>query len=293
MQPTLREIFSDKYSLSKKVWSFYRFIKWQFISKILKRTLTFNFTTNSKLVLINGFQSLSGNYYFGISDPDVMPFLLHLLRPDDLFVDIGANGGAYTVLASAEKKAHTVAIEAAADTFRGLQQNIDINQMQNRVEAWNIAVSDINGKLPFTSAEHATNHISYETRDDIVYVEAKTLDTILQGRIPLLMKMDIEGHEHNALLGAPHTISSPDCKALIIEFSNVGEYYGYGNIKTHQLLTGYGFKPYIYNYKTRRLTGFDPLQTMFEFNMIYIKDEKFVQDRLDQAESVIINGQVV
>ncbi|MEO8884891.1 MAG: FkbM family methyltransferase [Mucilaginibacter sp.] len=293
MQPTLREIFSDKYTLPQKVGSLYRFIKWQVISKVFKKKLVFKYTSNSKLLLINGFQALTGNYYFGISDPDVMPFLLHLLTPDDLFVDIGANGGAYTVLASAEKKGHTVAIEAAADTFKGLQQNIAINGIANRVEALNVAVSDINGILPFTSADHATNRVCYDTRDDIVYVEAKTLDTILQGRIPLLMKLDIEGHEHNALLGAHHTISSPGCKALIIEFSNTGEYYGYGNIKTHQLLTGYGFKPYKYHYKNRQLTAFDPLQTGFEFNMIYVKDEAFVQDRLKSASSVVMNGRVI
>ena len=107
------------------------------------------------------------------------------------------------------------------------------------------------------------------------------------------MKMDIEGHEHNALLGAHTAISSPDCKALIIEFSNTGEYYGYGNIKTHELLTEYAFKPYTYNYKTRKLTGFDPMQTGFEFNMIYIKDEQFVQHRLINAEAVLMSGLVI
>lgn len=293
MQATIREIINNDYTLSQKIHSLYRFARWQITSKIFKKTLVFKYTPNSKLLLINGFQAVTGNYYFGISDADVMPFLLHLLRPKDLFIDMGANGGAYTVLASAEKGAYTVSIEAAADTFEGLRQNININNIQDKVEALNIAVSDVNGTLPFTSANHATNRVSYEQTQDIVNVEAKKLDTILDGRIPLLMKMDIEGHEHNALLGAHNTISSPDCKAIIIEFSNTGEYYGYGNDKTHQLLTDYGFKPYIYDYKKRQLTGYDPLQTNYEFNMIYIKDEKFVQDRLNSAESILMSGLVI
>jgi FkbM family methyltransferase len=293
MQPTIREILNNDYTIAQKIHSLYRFVKWQITCKILKKTLAFKYTPNSKLLLINGFQAVTGNYYFGISDLDVMPFLLHLLRPNDLFIDMGANGGAYTVLASAEKGAYTVAIEAAADTFKGLQQNINLNAINDKVEALNIAVSDVNGTLPFTSANHATNRVSYEQTEDIVNVEAKTLDTILHGRIPLLMKMDIEGHEHNALLGAHHTISSPDCKAIIIEFSNTGEYYGYGNDKTHQLLTDYGFKPYSYDYKKRQLTGYDPLQTNYEFNMIYIKDEKFVQDRVSNAESILMSGFVI
>jgi FkbM family methyltransferase len=293
MQPTVRQILYSSYTLPQKVKYLSRFAKWQFISKILKKTFVFNYTANSKLMLMNGFVALSGNYYFGISDPDVMPFVLHLLQPDDLFVDLGANGGAYTVLASAEKKANTISIEAAADIFKGLLKNIEVNNIQSRVEAWNVAASDTNGFLPFTTTDHATNRVHYEERPDIVQVEAKTLDTILNGRIPLLMKMDIEGHEHNALLGANHALSAPGCKALVIEFSNTGEYYGYGNISTHQLLTGYGFKPYKYNYREKELISFDPLSTCFEFNMIYVKDEAFVKERLKNAGHVLMSGQLI
>ena len=109
MQPTIREIMSDRYTVPQKTRSLYRFIKWQVTSKILKKTLVFKFTPNSKLKLINGFQAVTGNYYFGLSDPDVMPFLLHFLQAGDLFVDVGANGGSYTVLASAEKRANNIA----------------------------------------------------------------------------------------------------------------------------------------------------------------------------------------
>ena len=293
MQPTIRQILTAPYTLSQKIKYTGRFIKWQFINKVLKKTYVFSYTTNSKLMLMKGFVALSGNYYFGISDPDVMPFVLHLLQPDDLFVDLGANGGAYTVLASAEKKANTISIEAATDIFKGLLKNIEINNIQSKVEAWNVAASDINGYLPFTTADHATNRILYEDRPDIVQVEAKTLDSILNGRVPILMKMDIEGHEHNALLGADNTLSATGCKALVIEFSNTGEYYGYGNIATHKLLTGYGFKPFKYNYREKQLVSFDPLSTYFEFNMIYIKDEDFVKDRLKNANHILMSRQLI
>jgi FkbM family methyltransferase len=202
MQPTIRQIIRHNYPLSQKIKFFYRFIKWQFISKVLKKNLVFSFTPDSKLMLIDGFQALSGNYYFGVSEPDVMPFVLHVLHPNDLLVDIGANGGAYTILASGEKKARTVCIEAAPDTFNGLIKNVSLNVLGDLVEPWNVAVSDKEGYLPFTTSDHATNRVSYEDRPDIINVKAKTLDNILADRVPLVIKMDIEGHEHNALLGA-------------------------------------------------------------------------------------------
>jgi len=293
MQPTIQQIIEYPYPLTQKVKFLYRFFKWQFISKVLKRQLVFNFTPNSKLMLIKGFQALSGNYYFGISEPDIMPFILHVLQPDDLFVDIGANGGAYTILASGERKARTVAIEAAPHTFTGLQKNIAVNHINDIVEAWNVAVSDVEGTLPFTTGDHATNRVLYEMRPDIIEVEAKRLDVILNGRVPLLMKLDIEGHEHNALLGAPLTLSSAGCKAIVIEFSNTGEYYGYGNAATHALLTDYGFKPFKYHHKNKELIAFDPLATHFDFNMIYIKDESFIRQRVSAAQHVLMSGDLI
>jgi FkbM family methyltransferase len=293
MQPTIDKIIRDNYTLVQKTKFLYRFFKWQFISKILKKNLVFNFTPNSKLMLIDGFHAISGNYYFGITDPDIMPFVLHVLQPGDLFIDIGANGGAYTVLASGERKAKTVSIEAAPDTFDGLTKNISLNGLEHLVEPWNVAVSDTEGSVPFTTSDHATNRVSYDERPDIIMVEAKTLDAILDRRVPVLMKMDIEGYEHNALLGADKTISAPGCKAIIIEFSNNGEWYGYGDYVTHKLLTEYGFKPYKYEYLKKELIPFDPLLTRFEFNMIYIKDEAFINQRLAAANHILMSGELI
>ena len=42
---------------------------------------------------------VTGNVYCGLHDFAEMSFMLHLLRAGDLFADIGANVGSYTVLA--------------------------------------------------------------------------------------------------------------------------------------------------------------------------------------------------
>ncbi len=293
MQPTIRQIIYHNYTPRQRVKFLYRFFKWQTIDKVFKRNLVYNFTPKSKLILMKGFQALSGNYYFGLAEPDVMPFVLHVLQPGDLFVDVGANGGTYTILASGEKGANTLAIEASPATFEGLTKNINLNNLTDLVEAWNVAASNENGYLPFTSNDHATNRVSFENRPDIIKVPAKTIDSLLNGRVPLLMKLDIEGHEHNALLGAINSISDSRCRALVVEFANTGEYYGYGNNATHKLLTDLGFKPNKYDYINKRLIPFDPLATNFDFNMIYIKDLDFIEQRLAQAEHILISGELI
>lgn len=42
----------------------------------------------------------TGNWYCGLQEYEDMSFVLHALRPGDLFVDVGANIGSYSILAA-------------------------------------------------------------------------------------------------------------------------------------------------------------------------------------------------
>jgi len=80
-----------------------------------------------------------------------MGFLLHALRPDDFFVDIGANVGSYTVLASASIGAKTICFEPIPLTYSRLISNIDVNNMSQKVTAQNVALGDTSGELTFSA----------------------------------------------------------------------------------------------------------------------------------------------
>jgi hypothetical protein len=54
----------------------------------------------SNLDLPHIFEKMSGNIYAGLHEFGDMAFVLHFLRAGDLFADVGANIGSYTVLAS-------------------------------------------------------------------------------------------------------------------------------------------------------------------------------------------------
>lgn len=62
---------------------------------------------------------------------------------------------------------------------------------------------DVKGKMTFTSDHSGASRISEE--GDVV-VEADTIDHVLNGRRATFIKMDIEGAEYRALLGAEKTI---------------------------------------------------------------------------------------
>ncbi len=119
------------------------------------------------------------NLYCGLHEFNDMTFLIHLLREDDCFIDIGANIGSYTVLASAHVGARTISIEPVPATFLNLVRNISINQINEKVTAHNIALGSKKGTINFTNAYDTMNHVSVPNEINTISVNVDTLDNIL------------------------------------------------------------------------------------------------------------------
>src|ERR1700744_5278945 len=137
----------------------FRFLKWQMVSRIRKAPMVYQFTPGSKLWVWNGLTGATGNIYCGLHEFEDMAFLLHFLREDDLFVDVGANIGSYTMRASAEIGARTIALEPVPETFKNLVNNIQLNGITDRVKALNIGAGSIKSTLKFTSSFDTGNHV--------------------------------------------------------------------------------------------------------------------------------------
>src|SRR3569832_172353 len=121
------------------------------------------------------------NWYCGLHEPAEMGFALHILRPDDLFVDVGSNIGSYTILAGGAVKASVISVEPIPSTFQHLQKNIRLNGL-DRIEAHCCGLSSTEGKLSFISTLDTTNRVA--TFDDslpTVKVPVTLFDTLLCG----------------------------------------------------------------------------------------------------------------
>ena len=97
-----------------------------------------NFVNETKLLVAPGMTGATGNIYTGLHEFQDMAFALHVLRPNDLFVDIGANVGSYTVLA-ASVGAKSISVEPIKIAFDHLMRNIHLNGISDRVDARNMA----------------------------------------------------------------------------------------------------------------------------------------------------------
>src|SRR6516165_4069058 len=103
---------------------FVRLFRWQ-IESSLRRRVIVPCVGGTRLAARRGMTGATGNIYAGLHEFADMAFTLHFLRPEDLFLDVGANIGSYTLLASGVCKARTTLSNPIRR--RWLRRNIDLN----------------------------------------------------------------------------------------------------------------------------------------------------------------------
>lgn len=290
MLRTIKFILNHPFTKGHRLTAFIGLLKWQISSRLSKQPIIYQFTKNSKLWVWKGLTGATGNIYCGLHEFEDMVFLLHLLRPNDLFIDIGANIGSYTILASAEVGANTIAVEPIPQTFEHLTQNIKLNNIGDKATALNIGLGKEKGVLEFTKTHDTGNHVATDTDKDVIKVNVDTLDNILEGKTPLLLKIDVEGFETEVLKGAVKTLDSPGLKAIIIELNGAGDRYGFDDNDIHLLLLANGFKVMRYAPFKRELT--DAVRNTTH-NSLYVRDINFINNRLKHANKTYVQGRPV
>lgn len=280
----LKFIYKHPLNKNDKIGALMRFIKWQFASRIWSAPLLFKWIGDSKLLVSNGMTGATGNIYVGLMEYQDMSFLLHYLNKDDLFFDIGANVGVYTVLASKVKEANTVSFEPLPTTYEKLLDNINLNRLDNAI-ALNIGLSSERTQLYFTTDKDTMNSVAGEHDKNKIKVDVETLDNICKiYGYPKAIKIDVEGYETNVLNGANEVLMNENLEVLIIELNGSGGKFGYSDDTIHTRLLKNGFKPFSYDPFAKNLY---PLNTYGTHNTIYIKQcfVKKIQNILTNAEA--------
>ncbi|MEK7263732.1 MAG: FkbM family methyltransferase [Bacteroidota bacterium] len=171
-----------------------------------------------------------------------------ILKPGNTFVDVGANIGYYSLLASqcVGEKGKVYSFEPAPNNFSLLQKNIAANKLQNII-ATQKAIAEKQGILRLFMDEHLSGgHQIFDSglKSHSVDVETISLDEFfLPKNVKIdLLKIDIEGAEMFALEGVKKTIASNPTMKLITEFYPVMiERCGFSPEKYLEVLRGFGF----------------------------------------------------
>ncbi len=285
LRSILRFIYNHPLNQKRKLRAIAQFFYWQFYSRLIGGKKVHRFTDRSKLYISKGMTAATGNYYCGLLEVYEMSFLLHFLKEDDLFADIGANIGSYTILASAHARARSVSFEPSPFTFEHLKENIALNAIADKVELLNLAVGEEDGILKFTKGLDTVNHIATNDNNPTIDVKVVRLDDQLK-EVPSLMKIDVEGFETPVIKGGMRVLKDPKLKAIIMELNGSGRKYGFNEDEILINLKELGFEEFSYDPFERRLI---PVNHNSD-NTIFIRDVEAVQKRLMDSEPISING---
>lgn len=193
----------------------------------LKRTARFHYYRhkNSWQFPSNMAHLTGGKIAQGTYEPEVSKVLRRTLGEGDLFLDIGANVGYYSRLASdcVGEEGHIYAFEADHENFYALSRNL--KDHANAVPLY-LAVSDQTTFLPIRHSSHSSCHSLVSTvnylNSDTSIVPSMTVDHFwehfLDRQFIKLMKIDVEGAELQVLHSMKSLLDEKMVESAIIEY---------------------------------------------------------------------------
>ena len=161
--------------------------------------------------------------YEALSTRIAKNFLTH----KDLFVDVGAHYGYYSLLAANTSKAtKIIAVEPIDENFKILQLNLEHNKVgHDRAVCIKAAVSSKGGRVEFCKSEASDNGSIYAhpSSETIARIEVATvcLDDLLakEDARSIFIKTDTDGHEMEVLKGLEKTLRNHNDVSLLMELN--------------------------------------------------------------------------
>lgn len=287
----LRYLVAHPLNRQARLRSLLNILRWRIATRMLPQAqFIIPFANDARLVVTSGRWGSEANALCGLHEFSDMSFLLHFLRPTDLFCDIGANIGAYTVLASAAAGARSLAFEPIEASYAELRKNIAVNGVEELADARRMGLGKALGKLTLTSQYDTMNRVVVgDTTEPSETVEVDTLDHMLAGLTPALMKIDVEGWEHEVFEGAPMTLRDPGLLAVIVELNQSGIRYGFSDADIHRTLMNNGFSSFRYKPFERQLIDLDGKYNA-SGNTLYVRNYESVADRLRSAPAFTVRN---
>ena len=237
-------IFQIKKNFSKKPFIF--------------KTCTNTFAYTQKNIDTTG---IAGLFYTGLIEASEILCAWHLVRPNDIFFDIGANQGAWG-LVLCSKNIYCHEFEPSSETFQSLQKQISLNKdFKDYLLAHNLAISNKNGIIEFTVGRGQNNQIKSEFTENTLKsayekVKVATLDSLAEKYgYPTIIKIDTEGFTNEVLEKGEKVLKNKSLKAIFIETFRKYDSRTKRFIEMEKMLANYGFFPYFFDIKNRLFTA--------------------------------------
>jgi len=164
--------------------------------------------------------------YFNLVEPDQTRRIVEALQPSQVFFDVGANVGYYSLIASrvVGDEGRVVSFEPFLENVSHLYRHVRLNRLNN-VDVLPVACSsDVgltdfcrggNGALGHISGVNSGDRSENDSAEDAYWVPTLSLDefALRTGRWPAIIKIDVEGAELLVLQGAERILEK--CRPTI------------------------------------------------------------------------------
>jgi FkbM family methyltransferase len=227
--------------------------------------------------------------YLRLAEYDDMMFTLRYLRSGDAFVDVGANVGFYSLLASSANGGSPVlALEPHPVASQRLRENALLNSFENiRIRA--VAAGRAPGSANLTANLVDQNRISAGVDDSgpTITVPVVTLDAeLVAQKISVedvrLVKIDTEGFEANVLSGALSLLDTKPGPAWLVEMAGLGLRYGTDDPEILAMFKDRGYQAFSYAANDNKLIKYEGLDPD-RGNVIFARNPQSVSSRLEHA----------
>jgi FkbM family methyltransferase len=228
--------------------------------------------------------------YLRLAEYDDMMFALSYLRPGDVFVDVGANVGFYSLLASSVNGGSPVlALEPHPLASQRLRENASLNSFGNiRIRA--VAAGRAAGSAQLTMNLADENRIKAEENDSgpsitvpVVTLDAELASQGISAADVRLVKVDTEGFEASVLSGAQSLLGDKPGPVWLVELLGFGHRYGSDDTEIHDMFSRHGYRAFRYEAGSNRLVDFDGPGSD-RGNVIFAREREPVEARLNRAK---------
>lgn len=183
-------------------------------------------------------------YYLGTFEPRALRAMSDDLQQGSTLLDVGANIGLFTIEGARRvgPTGKVISIEALPEHAGIIKAAASLNNV-DWVEVHAVAVGDKEGAATLTrprGANFGMFTLGNVDGDESVSVPVQRIDDIVRGQKVDFVKMDIEGSEYKALLGAQETLKHKP--KILIELNGPAlRACGSSAVELKRLLADYGY----------------------------------------------------
>ena len=170
-------------------------------------------------------------------EPDTVEWINQYVQPGDVFYDIGANTGLYSILAAKrlEGSGKVYSFEPESQNYASLNRNVYLNGLSDSIVGLCVAVSDactidtfyVRGQLRAGEAIHQFRQAKDDFGRPFAPVHQQgmfgiTLDDLCYSYdldFPSHIKVDVDGHEHAVVDGARRVLRDPRLQTVLLEIT--------------------------------------------------------------------------